>query len=67
LSSISGTGKSSIANEIGHRFNERSLSQFVYWMKSDEDNLDEQFRKFAFDLKLINNDEKLRESTDFIF
>ena len=65
MSSISGTGKSSIANEIGHRFNERSLSQFVYWMKSDEDNLDEQFRKFAFDLKLIN-DEKLRESTEYV-
>jgi len=45
LSSFSGTGKSSIANEIGHRFNERFFNQFVYWMRSDENNLDEELKK----------------------
>jgi len=66
LSSFQGTGKSSIANEIGHRFNDRSLNQFVYWMRSDENYLDEEFRQFAFDLKLINQDEKLKKPTEYI-
>ena len=48
-----GTGKSSIANEIGHRLNDRSLNQFVYLMRSDDNNLEQEFRKFAFDLKAI--------------
>ena len=53
LSSFAGTGKSSIANEIGHRLNEKYLNQFVYWIRSDEHNLEEEFRKLAFDLKVI--------------
>ncbi len=65
MSSFSGTGKSSIANEIGHRFNER-FNQFVYWMRSDENNLDQEFRQFAFDLKLITEDEKLKKPTSYI-
>ena len=66
LSSFQGTGKSSIANEIGHRFNERSLNQFVYWMRSDEDNLNEKFRQFAFDLEVITEDEKLQKPIGYI-
>ena len=66
LSSFSGTGKSSIANEIGHRFNERFLNHFVYWMRSDDNNFDEEFRQFAFDLKLITEDEKLKKPTGYI-
>ena len=66
LSSFQGTGKSSIANEIAHRFNKRSFNQFVYWMRSDEDNLDEEFRQFALDLEVITEDEKLKMSTEKI-
>ena len=62
LSSMPGNGKSSIANKIGHRFNEKSLNQFVYWMRSDEDNLDEEFRQFALDLEVITVDEKSKMS-----
>lgn len=64
MSSFAGSGKSSIANEIGHRLNDASLCQLVYWMKSD--NLDEEFRQFALDLKAINQDEKLKKPTNFI-
>ena len=59
LSSMSGNGKSSIANEIGHRLNERSLNQFVYWMKSDENYLEEEFRQFAFNLKIVTEEGKV--------
>jgi hypothetical protein len=38
---MSGIGKLSIANEFGHRFNDNSLNQFVYWMRSDENNLED--------------------------
>ena len=66
LNSFSGTGKSSIANEIGHRFNDSSLNQLVYWMKADENNLDDEFRQFAFDLKVITPEEKIKMPTKFI-
>ena len=66
LSSFSGTGKSSIANEICHRFNDSSLNQLVYWMKADEFNLDDKFRQFAFDLKVITENEKIKMQTKFI-
>ncbi len=35
-------------------------------MRSDENNLDEEFRQFAFDLEVITEDEKLKNSTEFI-
>jgi len=66
LSSFSGTGKSSIANETGHVFNDRSFNHFVYWMGSDKNNLDEEFRKFAFDLNVVTEDEKLKKPIEFI-
>ena len=66
LSSFSGTGKSSVANQIGHIYNESSLSQLVYWMSSDATNLDEEFRRFAFDLKAINEEEKIKKPIDYI-
>ncbi len=66
MSSFSGTGKSSIANEIGHRLNERVFNQFVYLMRSDENNLDGEFREFAFNLKLITEDQKQKEPTEYI-
>ncbi len=66
LSSFSGTGKSSIANEIGHILNDRSFNQFVYWMASDENKLDEKFRQFAIDLKVLTEEEKVKEPIEHI-
>ena len=67
LSSFAGTGKSSIANVIGHRFNEKFRNQFVYWMRSDEkNNLDAEIREFALDLKVITSDEKLKKPTNYV-
>ena len=66
LSSFPGTGKSSLANEIGHRLNESSLNQFVYWMRSDENNLDAEFRLYALDLKVVSEEEYAKKPTEYI-
>ena len=60
LSSFPGAGKSSIANEMGHRLNDNSLNQLVYWMRSDDNNLEYEFRQFAFNLKAITEDDKVK-------
>jgi len=58
LSSFPGNGKTSIANEIGHRLNDNFCNQFVYWMRAEENNLEEEFRQFSFDLKVITEESK---------
>ena len=59
LSSIAGTGKTTITNEFGYQFKSKqsSNSSFVYWVKSDNNNADNEFKQFALDLE-INLDKK---------
>lgn len=52
LTSFAGTGKTSIANRYGYMFLKKNKNNFVYWMKSDANNLDLEFQKFAFDLEI---------------
>ena len=54
LSSFPGTGKTTLANEFGYRFTEKSINNhLVYWVKSDGNNSDYYFENFAkFDLHI---------------
>ncbi len=38
VSSFSGTGKTTVANEFGYQFLEKNPDSYAYWMKSDENN-----------------------------
>lgn len=59
LTSIAGTGKTSVALEYGYRFVENKPNNYVYWMKSDIKNLDLEYRNFAASLKIkINENDK---------
>jgi hypothetical protein len=63
LSSFPGTGKTTLANEFGYRFTEKSFNNhLVYWIKSDGNNSDYYFENFAkFDLHIDlnqNNDKQ---------
>lgn len=52
LSSFAGTGKSAIANQFGYMFNDKDECNYVYWMKSDANNLESEFKIFATELQI---------------
>lgn len=53
LSSCAGMGKSTIANEFGYRFKAKNSKNYVFWMKSDEKNIESEFKNFAFNLDIL--------------
>ena len=66
LCSFAGTGKTSLANEYGHRFKEKSKkSNIVYWIKSDANNSDHEIQKLASGFNIFL-DEKLKTDRDFL-
>jgi len=56
ITSLPGSGKTTIANKIGWEWLKVSHSHFVYWIKSDEANLDCEFNKFASYIDVIRKD-----------
>ena len=56
LSSYAGIGKSSIANEYACQFIAKQSDHFAYWMKSDGNNIDLEFEKFAKYCQINRND-----------
>jgi len=82
LSAFAGVGKSTVANKFGYTFKEKDSNNYVFWMKSDENNLDNEFRYFSSKLEIhadfqrdkeilireVNNKlHKLEEKILFIF
>lgn len=54
LNSFSGTGKTTTAIEFGYRFVEKFKECFVYFMKSDRNNIDLEFKNFASECKIAD-------------
>ena len=82
LSAFAGVGKSTVANKFGYTFKEKNSNNYAFWMKSDENNLDNEFRYFSSKLEIhadfqrdkeilireVNNKlHKLEEKILFIF
>ncbi len=67
LSSVTGSGKTSLANEFGHHFKKKSFNNhYVYWIKSDGKNSDIEFQNFAKNDLMININERKMFEKKFI-
>ncbi len=67
LSSMPGTGKTTLAIEFGHRFIELDpKNNRVYWFKSDKDNLNSEFLNFAENDLQIKFNEKQKTDQKFV-
>ena len=61
LSAFAGVGKSTVANKFGFSFKEKNSTNYVFWMKSDGNNLDNEFRYFASKLEIHTDFQRDKE------
>jgi len=67
LSSMPGTGKTTLAIEFGYRFIKLDFrNNRVYWFKSDKDNLNSEFLKFAENDLYIKFNDKQKTDKQFV-
>ena len=58
LSSFAGTGKTTLANEFGYQYKDKQPAKYsiVYWIKSDNNNADNEFKELALNLQIKLNE-----------
>jgi tetratricopeptide (TPR) repeat protein len=61
LSAFAGVGKSSVANKFGYTFKEKNSNNYAFWMKSDENNLENEFRYFSSKLEIHTDFQRDKE------
>ena len=67
ISSFAGTGKTSIANEYGYKFANKTLNKdFVFWIKSDGQNSEIEFQQLAQIYLEIYLDEKEKSNKELL-
>jgi len=63
LSSFAGTGKTTLANEFGYQYRDKQPAKcsIVYWIKSDNNNADNEFKELALDLQIKLNEKQMND------